>query len=70
MTNYQITIGYKAVICIDVKAKSEEEAKEKAMKVFNDTVREKPYQNSKVALQDDTYKVDGVCDMDNTWNML
>jgi hypothetical protein len=70
MTNYQITIGYKAVICIDVKANSEEEAKEKATELFNNTVRTKPYQNPKVTMQDDTFKVDGICDMDRTWNML
>lgn len=31
MTNYQITIGYRAVITVDVKAKSEAEAKKKAI---------------------------------------
>ena len=34
MTNYQITIGYKAVICVDVKADSEEEGKKKALEIF------------------------------------
>ena len=70
MTNYQITIGYKAVITLDVKADNQQEAEEKAMELFNNTVRTKPYTHSKVSLQDDSYKVDGICDMDSTWNML
>lgn len=69
-TNYNITIGYKAVITINVKADNEAEAKEAAKKIFEDTVRKKPYQNSKVVLEDDTYKVDGILDMDRTWNQL
>ena len=70
MTKYKITIGYKAVISVDVKAKNEAEAKEKATKIFNDSVRTKPYKNKDVILEDDTFKVDGVVDMDRTWDIL
>lgn len=68
MTNYEITIGYKAVITVDIKANSEQEAKEKAINEFVKN-RDKMFR-SKVDLQDDTYKVHGVLDMDETWNML
>ena len=61
MTNYDITIGYRAVITVGIKANSEQEAKEKA--------RNKML-NGKVSLADDTYQVHGILDMDETWNML
>lgn len=69
MTNYQITIGYKAVITVDVKAESEDEAKAKAIDLFQKE-RWKMNQKQNVSIQDDSFKADGVLDMDKTWNML
>jgi len=67
MKNYQITIGYKAVICVSVKASNEQEAKDIAVKKFaqkKDTI----YRNG-IELQYDNFKADGILDMDATWNM-
>jgi uncharacterized protein YbjQ (UPF0145 family) len=66
-THYQITIGYRAIITIDVKADSEEEAKEQALKIMT-TQRDKMFKNGVINLQDDNYKADGVLNMDETWN--
>ena len=70
MTNYQVTIGYKAVINIDVKADSEEKARELALEIFRDKERQKWYNTKNVNLQDDTFSDYGVLDMDETWNQL
>ncbi len=68
MQNYQVTIGYKAVITFDVKAESEGDAKDEAIKEMN-KIRDKIYKG-KAILQDDNYKADGILNMDETWNML
>lgn len=68
MTNYDITIGYRAVLSVGIKANSEDEAKEKAINEFV-KARNKML-GGKVNLQDDTFKVNGILDMDETWNML
>jgi ribosomal protein L21 len=68
MTNYQVTIGYKAVVSVDVKANNEKEAKEKAIEVFKKQ-KDKIYNRGGVYLQDDNYKPDGILNMDSTWNM-
>lgn len=68
MTNYQVTIGYKAVVCVDVKADNEKEAKEIAIKMFSKE-KNKAFKTQKVALQDDNYNADGCLDMDATWHM-
>lgn len=67
MTNYQITIGYKAIITINVKAENEEDAKKKAIEQMRKSSA-KMYSNS-VQIQDDNYKADGILNMDETWNM-
>jgi len=67
MTNYQITIGYKAVICVHVKASDEKEAKDIAVKKFAKK-KDKMFGNG-IELQDDSFKADGCLDMDATWNM-
>ena len=67
-TNYQVTIGYKAVICVNVQADNESEANKKALETFD---KQQAKMNGKsVEIQDSTYKVDGVLDMDATWNMV
>lgn len=68
MTNYQITIGYKAVITVDVKAENEKDAKEIALADFSNA-KDKMFKRQSVNLQDDNYKADGIIDMDATWNM-
>lgn len=65
--NYQVTIGYKAVICVNVKAGDETEAKKKAIELL-EKQKDKFY-TSGIELQADYYKADGVLDMDATWNM-
>lgn len=67
MKNYQITIGYKAVITVQVKASDEIEAKDIAVKKFDQSKR-KMFTNS-IVLQDENFKADGCLDMDATWNM-
>ena len=70
MTNYQVTIGYRAIIQIDVKAETEEEAKKKAVNLFTERERSKWFQRKDIMLSDDNYGADGVMNLDNTWNMV
>jgi len=67
-TNYQVTIGYKAIISVDVKAENEKEAKEIALK----TMRKRADIMGRVGvdLQDDNYSADGVLNLDKTWNQF
>jgi hypothetical protein len=69
MTNYQITIGYKAVVCVNLKAETEEIAKTNAIKIMK-TQRDKMFIRQGFDLQDDNFKADGVLNMDETWNMI
>ena len=68
MTNYEVTIGYKAVITVSVKADNEENAKEKALSIFGKN-RDKMLQTS-LQLQDDSFAAHGIVNMDETWNAL
>ena len=68
MTNFDITIGYKAVFSVSVKANTEEEAKQQAINEF--VKNRNKMIVGKVTLQDDNFKVHGVLDVDETWNML
>jgi len=68
MKNYQITIGYKAVVCINVNASDEKEAKDIAVKMFTEK-KDEIYRNG-IELHDDNFNVGGILDMDATWNML
>jgi len=65
-TNYQLTIGYKAVICVNIKAENEEQAKKLALEEFE----KYRHFGSKCDIQDDLFNVYGVLDMDKTWNEL
>jgi hypothetical protein len=67
--NYQITIGYKAVITINVKEISEEEAKRVAIEIFK-IDKNKMFRSSDINLEDDNFKADGCLNMDETWNMI
>jgi hypothetical protein len=66
--NYSITFSYKAVITVNVKAASEDEAKELAKKDFSDKFRRAGANN--INTEDDTYSVEGIINMDKTWNAL
>ena len=68
-THYQITVLYKALITIDVKAISEEEAKSQAIGILK-TNKDKMYRNGAINLQDDNFKADGILNMDETWNQM
>lgn len=67
-TNYQVTIGYKAIITIDVKAENEEQAKKMALEKMRHA-SDRMITNT-VTLGDDNYKVDGILNMDETWNQF
>ena len=67
--NYQVTIGYKAIICVNVKAESEDAARKKGVEIFGNA-KDKVYSKQGIELQDDNYKSYGILNMDETWNML
>lgn len=69
MTNYQVTIMYKAIITVNISASDEEDAKEIAITEF-EKQRDKMFKTSKTVLEDDNYKANGVLDMDATWNQF
>lgn len=69
MKNYQITIGYRAVITVDVKCKDEQEAKEKGKEIFENE-KQKMFKKKNICLQDDNYDSYGVLNMSKTWDML
>jgi hypothetical protein len=68
-TEYQVTIGYKAVVCVSVISESEERAREQALAIFK-ADHEKWFKKRGVDLQDDNFSVAGVVNMDETWNIL
>jgi len=67
-TNYDVAIGYRAVITATIKAESEEQARELALKEF-----EKFRSNANkgnLQLSDDSFEIAGVLDLDKSWNIL
>ena len=67
--NYQVTIGYTAVISIDIKADDETLAKKQALEIFK-KARDKMIGVSHISLNDDSYNAYGILNMDETWNKL
>jgi len=67
-TNFDVTIGYRAVICATVKAESEEQAKEVALKEFEKF--RSSANKGKLDLSNDSFEVAGVLDLDKSWNIL
>lgn len=63
-TEYQVTVGYKAVVCFTVYAETPEEANKIALQ----KVKEKGIYEGD--LQDETYGADGILNVDKTWNMV
>ena len=70
MENFEVTISYKAVITVNVKAENEEEARKLGLQKFIDSERKKWYPRQDINLQDDSYKVSGVLNMSESWDML
>jgi len=68
-TNYDVTIGYRAVICATIKAESEEQARETALKEF-EKFRSNANKGGNLQLSDDTVEIAGVLDLDKSWNIL
>jgi hypothetical protein len=68
-TNYQVTIGYKSVVCVNLLSETEDEAKGTAMDLF-EKEHQKWYGKHGIELQDDSYCIGGVLNMDETWNLL
>jgi 2-methylaconitate cis-trans-isomerase PrpF len=68
MTEYQITIGYRAIVTITVKADDEDAAKNIALKIMEK--QKKKMISAKVNIENDNYKCDGILDMDGTWNSI
>lgn len=67
-TNYKVTIGYKAIISIDVKADDEKQAKEMAIEIMKKRRDKMSYKD--LCIEDDNFKADGILDMDETWNQF
>ena len=67
-TNYTLTVGYKAVLSINVKAETIDEAKKMGLEEMKKM--QKRISSAKIDLQDDNFKIDGVVDMDASWNIL
>ena len=68
-TNYQVSIGYRAVFQIDIKADNEEAAKKMAIEIMKER-RELMLKKKGFDLADDNYDAHGCVDLDQTWNML
>ena len=68
-SEFEVTIGYKSVVTVNVKAENEEQAKKMAIDLFNKD-RNKWYATKNIQLQDDTFGAYGVTNMDKTWTQL
>lgn len=62
--NFQVTIGYRAIVTFDIKAEDAEQAK----KIVLLQVKEIGIYNGDV--QDETYSAAGVLNVDESWNMV
>lgn len=69
MKNYEVTIGYRAVITVSVKAENEEEEKKNAIKTF-EKARGRLSGSKGIGLQYDRFAADGIVNMDETWNSI
>lgn len=65
-TEFQITIGYRAVILVTIKADNEDEAKKKALEEFE----KYRHFGDKCDIQDDSFNAYGCLNMDKTWNAI
>jgi hypothetical protein len=67
-TNYQTTIMYKALVCLNVRANNEEEAKSLSIELMKKG--RSRLCSRDIELQDDNFKVNGILNMDETWNQI
>ena len=65
-TNYEVTFGYKAVVTVNLKAENEEEAK----KLATEHISKYKDFGSKSEIQSDSFKADGILNIDATWNSI
>lgn len=63
-TEYQITVGYHAILTFMVKCENEDEAKKIALEKING---KGIYEGN---IENETYAVDGVLNLDRTWNII
>lgn len=68
-TNYHVTIFYKAILTVNVKCSSEDEAKRLAETSLKNK-RDKMFSTGNINLEDDSFKANGVLNMDETWNQI
>ena len=67
MENYNITLAYKAVLSVGLKANSREEAEEKGLEIFK---KQRGFKNKNITIEDDTFSVGGILNMSSTWETL
>jgi len=67
MENYNITLAYKAVLSVGLKANSREEAEEKGLEIFK---KQRGFKNKNITIEDDTFSVEGILNMSSTWETL
>lgn len=71
MKNYEVTIGYKAVIQVNLKAVDEEDARDKAViELLKEQKKWFRNKGSKCTLADDNIKAAGCINQDLSWNTL
>lgn len=63
-TEFQVTVGYKAIVTFTVKAETELDAK----KIILEKVKDKGIYDGNI--EDETYDADGILNLDRTWNAL
>lgn len=66
---FEIIIGYKAVVSVYINAENEDEAKKQASEIFEKSKNKKFY-NKYITLQDDNTVIAGAVNMDKAWNSL
>ncbi len=64
--NYLITLAYRAVLTVGVKATDESEAKKLALEEFE----KYRHFGNKIDIEDDCYNAHGAINMDETWNKI
>ena len=68
MEEYTVTISHTAIVSINVKANSHEEAQDKAALIFEGQIK-KGFQSNKICLEADQTKIAGSINNDESWNL-
>jgi hypothetical protein len=66
MENYEVTIAYKAILTLNVKADSKEEAEKLAQERF----KNREFKDKRIEVVDDNFSIEGVLNLDKTWGQL